>query len=463
MEEPTTHVSPASLMTDGNHSRGTPSMSPDPYVKMEDFTMPPPHTSLSVTKPVKKRKSWGQELPEPKTALPPRKRAKTDDEKEQRRIERIKRNRAAAHNSRERKRVEAEHLAKENEQLRAVLDRLQQSLAHKDAQLAKCKELLPNGLPEVTVDDSSSYESQSPSSSYTIDPRASLVSDSTPATSPADSAYIKMEEPTTLTMPPPAHPEAHAPAPHQLDSTQHSAAMLCDLQCQSSQWGLSQPLLPSTFPAWCLATITYSIMTTILHQTIMTTYKSLLVAYSTLSPTTMARYLTRLSTTSSTLTRRHHRRSAMSISQTPWPTQQISSLLALSPLSVMAMLMTLQPTSMSTATLAQQFLLATGLSMRGSSARALTQSLDEQSSNAEVSRNSGWGSHVVDAGSGTLTGNSLVLYAWLRRWMTEQQANDISGGDDRDSAVDVLKDFGHYRLGLKGEEAIHVTLPPHSG
>ena len=61
--------------------------------------------------PAKKRKSWGQELPEPKTTLPPRKRAKTDDEKEQRRIERIKRNRAAAHNSRERKRQEAETLA----------------------------------------------------------------------------------------------------------------------------------------------------------------------------------------------------------------------------------------------------------------------------------------------------------------------------------------------------------------
>jgi transcriptional activator HAC1 len=30
-------------------------------------------------KPVKKRKSWGQQLPEPKTNLPPRKRAKTED------------------------------------------------------------------------------------------------------------------------------------------------------------------------------------------------------------------------------------------------------------------------------------------------------------------------------------------------------------------------------------------------
>jgi len=60
-------------------------------------------------KPTKKRKSWGQELPTPKTNLPPRKRAKTEDEKEQRRIERVLRNRAAAQTSRERKRLEVEN------------------------------------------------------------------------------------------------------------------------------------------------------------------------------------------------------------------------------------------------------------------------------------------------------------------------------------------------------------------
>jgi hypothetical protein len=63
-------------------------------------------TTVDQKPPPKKRKSWGQVLPEPKTSLPPRKRAKTADEKEQRRIERVKRNRLAAHNSRERKRQE---------------------------------------------------------------------------------------------------------------------------------------------------------------------------------------------------------------------------------------------------------------------------------------------------------------------------------------------------------------------
>lgn len=72
-------------------------------------------------KPVKKRKSWGQVLPEPKTNLPPRKRAKTEDEKEQRRVERVLRNRRAAQSSRERKRQEVEALEKRNEELEARL------------------------------------------------------------------------------------------------------------------------------------------------------------------------------------------------------------------------------------------------------------------------------------------------------------------------------------------------------
>ncbi|KAK6198719.1 uncharacterized protein RJT21DRAFT_115675 [Scheffersomyces amazonensis] len=45
-----------------------------------------------------------------KTSLPPRKRAKTKEEKEQRRVERILRNRRAAHASREKKRKHVEYL-----------------------------------------------------------------------------------------------------------------------------------------------------------------------------------------------------------------------------------------------------------------------------------------------------------------------------------------------------------------
>ncbi|ODV83527.1 hypothetical protein CANARDRAFT_209154 [[Candida] arabinofermentans NRRL YB-2248] len=53
--------------------------------------------------------------------LPPRKRAKTDEEKEQRRVERILRNRRAAHASREKKRRHVEHLE-------AYVDHLENSI-----------------------------------------------------------------------------------------------------------------------------------------------------------------------------------------------------------------------------------------------------------------------------------------------------------------------------------------------
>ncbi|KAH8122932.1 hypothetical protein ACSS6W_000330 [Trichoderma asperelloides] len=81
----------------------------------------PAESSSSEKKPVKKRKSWGQVLPEPKTNLPPRKRAKTEDEKEQRRVERVLRNRRAAQSSRERKRLEVEALEKRNKELETLL------------------------------------------------------------------------------------------------------------------------------------------------------------------------------------------------------------------------------------------------------------------------------------------------------------------------------------------------------
>ncbi|KAL6819756.1 transcriptional activator HAC1 [Trichoderma camerunense] len=83
--------------------------------------------SSSEKKPVKKRKSWGQVLPEPKTNLPPRKRAKTEDEKEQRRVERVLRNRRAAQSSRERKRLEVEALEKRNKELETLLHSAQKT------------------------------------------------------------------------------------------------------------------------------------------------------------------------------------------------------------------------------------------------------------------------------------------------------------------------------------------------
>lgn len=96
-------------------------------------------TDSSDKKPTKKRKSWGQVLPEPKTNLPPRKRAKTDDEKEQRRVERVLRNRRAAQSSRERKRQETEALAQKNKDLEAAILELQRANAMLQQELKKVR------------------------------------------------------------------------------------------------------------------------------------------------------------------------------------------------------------------------------------------------------------------------------------------------------------------------------------
>jgi transcriptional activator HAC1 len=101
----------------------------------EDASSTPSPSPTPEKKTAKKRKSWGQVLPEPKTSLPPRKRAKTDDEKEQRRVERVLRNRRAAQSSRERKRQEVEALEKRNQELEAAYKKLQEDHANVVMQL----------------------------------------------------------------------------------------------------------------------------------------------------------------------------------------------------------------------------------------------------------------------------------------------------------------------------------------
>lgn len=70
-----------------------------------------------------------------KSSLPPRKRAKTEEEKEQRRVERILRNRRAAHASREKKRKHVEYLE-------AYVLALENNMATMSDNFAKVKELV---------------------------------------------------------------------------------------------------------------------------------------------------------------------------------------------------------------------------------------------------------------------------------------------------------------------------------
>ncbi|MCJ1334906.1 hypothetical protein MMC09_000171 [Bachmanniomyces sp. S44760] len=221
----------------------TPTSPDDEYMIKEEHDDEPRGT--------KKRKSWGQELPTPKTNLPPRKRAKTEDEKEQRRIERVLRNRQAAQSSRERKRQEVEKLEGEKigierqnyllkERLMAVEHdkfRLSQQLAKMSAEISNLRSRAPSrepsrappsGVPSpaLTADllnhdlvikqELEDYPFALPSPEDTLDPRSSFSDASSRASSRSPSpSRSNMEFNGIVTSP---------------DMTQHPAAMLCGLQ-----------------------------------------------------------------------------------------------------------------------------------------------------------------------------------------------------------------------------------------
>jgi len=219
-------------------------------------------------KPTKKRKSWGQELPTPKTNLPPRydtninttiiastyglfrKRAKTEDEKEQRRIERVLRNRQAAQSSRERKRQEVEKLEGEkqsieqqNESLKQRLMKVEhekfllgQRVAKLAAQMKALQrgestphvELSPPLEPDLLEHDQIIKQELDENHFALPTPQQSLYASSTSFSSPSTATYSSSSTPATINL----GIDDLTASP---DMTQHPAAMLCDLQCQSAE------------------------------------------------------------------------------------------------------------------------------------------------------------------------------------------------------------------------------------
>jgi len=214
---------------------------PPKTIKMEDITSTTTSSSLldvpsldcasrgAESKPTKKRKSWGQVLPEPKTNLPPRKRAKTADEKEQRRIERVKRNRLAAHNSRERKRQEVEALQMRNDQLEAHMQLMQQQIDAYRAQFPDAKVPAVPKLEKMEFDISSPPPTQPTTTPHNTHMAHFINEMPTPAPfSSPDSLLSTIDSPADTA---PSTPSTSLM--DGTDRTQQSAALLCDLQCQS--------------------------------------------------------------------------------------------------------------------------------------------------------------------------------------------------------------------------------------
>ncbi|KAJ6018422.1 hypothetical protein N7499_002843 [Penicillium canescens] len=238
-------------MADTINPLDTSPTSPDP----EMYTISPADTSLDSPepeddineeedekKPAKKRKSWGQELPTPKTNLPPHKRAKTDDEKEQRRIERILRNRAAAQSSRERKILEMEKLETEKIRMEQQNQFLIQRLSQMETENNRLSQKVAQLSAEVRGSRSATPKASSPAiESLTVTPTLfkqegdELSVERIPFPTPSVTDYSLTLKNSTLA-------EAS-------DATQHPAAVLCDLQCPSEvSKEMEAPSLSSTFP-----------------------------------------------------------------------------------------------------------------------------------------------------------------------------------------------------------------------
>jgi hypothetical protein len=181
-----------------------------------------PAPTNSDGKPVKKRKSWGQVLPEPKTSLPPRKRAKTEDEKEQRRIERVKRNRLAAHNSRERKRQEYEVLQDEKDRMESDLQSYKDKLAKMEAELKYYRSKYPH--------DGTKFFDPTSTSSETTD---TICPARTSTSFPSPISMDSMDSPRDSSCQPETPASSFEVATPEFDSTQYPAVVLCDLQCRS--------------------------------------------------------------------------------------------------------------------------------------------------------------------------------------------------------------------------------------
>jgi len=278
-------------------STSTPPPTVDPStttttIKMEDLQVPfatPSSPSVSSpspnaeAKPTKKRKSWGQVLPEPKTNLPPRKRAKTEDEKEQRRIERVKRNRLAAHNSRERKRQEYEALQAEKDQMEADLVAARSLIARMSSELKVYRQKYPGEIPESSLDIATPTSDYNAFISHndTINPTQTTSSTGFP--SPASMTMDSIDSPRDSSCAPET-PNFSEPSAD-FDQTRYPAEILCDLLCQSMSAAPVSPLAIWTFLSLFNLTLPWmtSLLSLFLTSSNSTTPSGLLQAFWTMT------------------------------------------------------------------------------------------------------------------------------------------------------------------------------------
>lgn len=244
-------------------------------------------------KPVKKRKSWGQQLPEPKTNLPPRKRAKTEDEKEQRRVERVLRNRRAAQSSRERKRQEVEALEAEKTAVERQNQDLQMRLADSEAKIAFLqRELEKLGGGSMKVFCGSSVASSPATTEQFRQPQSPLTfsqplfssnegDDGHVSTQPLVESHPAVQTVNPASLSPEIRAVDDSTNASSFDMTQHPAAVLCDLQCQSEE---QRPWLDSMIISRILAMTFFISLTSEVTSNILSPLSQIISSLRTGSP-----------------------------------------------------------------------------------------------------------------------------------------------------------------------------------
>ena len=228
-------------------------------------TPPPMPQEVTPTEPSnkKKRKAWGQPVPEIKQILPPRKRAKTAEEKEQRKNERILRNRRAADKSRQRQKLavadlEAKSTRMEQEMaaLRAALTGYQERFGvQKDLEFDFSVSTLPSDLQSAPSplnldedDDDDDDDADTPATSLSY---ATPAPQDYPILVQTDSCVAVKHESPVLS---PSldiknkvkSEETSQPGLGNSTSvlTQYPAAVLCDLQCQTECGATNLSVVP---------------------------------------------------------------------------------------------------------------------------------------------------------------------------------------------------------------------------
>jgi transcriptional activator HAC1 len=205
----------------------------------------------------KKRKAWGQPVPEIKQILPPRKRAKTAEEKEQRKNERILRNRRAADKSRQRQKAAVADLEVRQIRIEQENASLRDLLARYQSRFGVQSDFPPPAPPEPasTYFDSASTPldlntnpSQSPYPASAYD-ATEQDSDIPTLVQSDDPTFVKHESPALAPqlnlISEDVETESSDPTttfdgfPAVSGMTQYPAAVLCDLQCQPETWDLN--------------------------------------------------------------------------------------------------------------------------------------------------------------------------------------------------------------------------------